>query len=143
MITEHKMQFRVRYQETDAQGHVHHANYFTYFEMGRTELMRANDFRYRDMELNGLNLVIAEAKCEYFSGAQYEDDLMLVTRVSRVKGAAIEHEYEVWRDEELLVRGYTRLGCVDNAGKVRRIPSWLGGKGEYPDLPRISQGDIG
>ena len=67
---EHKSHFRVRYQETDAQGHVHHANYFTYFEMGRTELMRANGFRYRDMELTGLNLVIAEAKCEYLTGAQ-------------------------------------------------------------------------
>ena len=141
MITEHKMQFRVRYQETDAQGHVHHANYFTYFEMGRTELMRANGFRYRDMELGGLNLVIAEARCQYISGACYEDDLSVVTRLLRVKGAAIEHEYEVMRDEEILVRGYTRLGCIDNEGKVKRMPTWLGGKGEYPDRPRIAAGD--
>lgn len=137
MITEHTMDFRVRYQETDAQGHVHHGNYFTYFEMGRTEMMRANGFRYRDMELSGLNLVIAEAKCDYFSGARYEDDLTLTTRILSVKGAAIEHEYLVYRGEELLVKGYTRLGCVDNEGKVKRMPKWLGGKGEYPDLPRI------
>ena len=31
---------RVRYAETDRMGLLHHANYFVYFEMGRTELLR-------------------------------------------------------------------------------------------------------
>ena len=32
----HEMQVRVRYQETDGQRRVHHANFLTYFELGRT-----------------------------------------------------------------------------------------------------------
>lgn len=39
MLRTHEVQIRVRYQETDGQGRLHHANYFTYFELGRTELL--------------------------------------------------------------------------------------------------------
>ena len=38
-ILELDIPIRVRYQETDAMGVLHHANYFTYFEIGRTELL--------------------------------------------------------------------------------------------------------
>ena len=38
---EHEIPIRVRYCETDAMGFLHHANFLTYFEMGRTELFRA------------------------------------------------------------------------------------------------------
>ena len=37
MLRQHEIEIRVRYQETDAQGRVHHANYLTYFEMGLSE----------------------------------------------------------------------------------------------------------
>ena len=53
MFSEHEIQFRVRYQETDAQGRVHHANYFTYFEMGRVEQLRAAGYDYRRLEEEG------------------------------------------------------------------------------------------
>ena len=29
-----EIEIRVRYNETDAQGHVHHSTYFNYFELG-------------------------------------------------------------------------------------------------------------
>ncbi len=40
-LTEHSMEIRVRYSETDAMAFLHHATFFVYFEMGRTELFRA------------------------------------------------------------------------------------------------------
>ena len=45
MLSESEFEIRVRYQETDAQGHVHHANYLTYFETGRTEQLRSAGYR--------------------------------------------------------------------------------------------------
>jgi acyl-CoA thioester hydrolase len=32
MLPDYEIEIRVRYYETDAQGFVHHANYFVYFE---------------------------------------------------------------------------------------------------------------
>ena len=128
MLAENEFEIRVRYQETDAQGRVHHANYVTYFEMGRTELLRSQGCAYRDLEQQGLYLVVAGLEVRYFSGAEYDDLLRLITRTTRVKGATVEHEYEVYREAELIVRGKTRLGCVNADGKVQRIPPWVGGK---------------
>ena len=45
--------FRVRYNEVDRMGYVHHGNYAAYFEMGRTELMRKYGLNYKEMEDNG------------------------------------------------------------------------------------------
>ena len=50
MEREHRIDIRVRYQETDGQGRVHHANYFTYFEMGRVEMLRAAGYDYGVLE---------------------------------------------------------------------------------------------
>ena len=125
MLNEHEINIRVRYQETDAQGRVHHANYITYFEMGRTELLRNHGLSYRKLEEEGLFLVVADMQVRYLSGAQYDGLLRVVTRTIRLKAATVEHEYEVYRGEELIVKARSRLGCVNAEGKVTRIPSWL------------------
>ena len=41
MSDSHDVTVRVRYAETDRMGLLHHANYFVYFEMARTEMLRA------------------------------------------------------------------------------------------------------
>jgi acyl-CoA thioester hydrolase len=57
MSDSHEIQIRVRYAETDRMGFLHHANYFVYFEMGRTELLRQRGLSYRDVEDAGHFLV--------------------------------------------------------------------------------------
>ena len=125
MLRQHEIQIRVRYQETDAQGRVHHANFAIYFEMGRVELLRAAGHSYKQLEEAGVLLVVSELNCEYFFPAEYDDLLRLVTTTLRAKGARIEHQYEVFRDDQLLVRGRSVIACVDPTGRVRRLPSWL------------------
>ena len=50
MLNHHEIELRVRYNECDPMGFLHHANYFTYFEIGRTELLRAGG---RKLSQNG------------------------------------------------------------------------------------------
>ncbi len=125
MIREHDLEIRVRYQETDAMGVLHHANYFTYFEMGRTELLRSNGKSYRDLEDGGLLMVIVKIGCNYRRPARYDDVLRLHTTTTRVTAAKIEHEYQLFRGEELLCEGHSTLACVDREGRVQRVPEWL------------------
>ena len=56
---------RVRYQETDAQGIVHHANYLNYFEKARIEYLRALGIRYRDVT-DGLLQKANTTWCEFY-----------------------------------------------------------------------------
>ncbi len=118
-------EIRVRYQETDAQGHVHHANYINYFEIGRVEMLRDSGISYREFEESGLMLVIVNLKCDYFLPAHYDDLLVLRTRLIRAKGVRIQHGYEIFRGDDLLVSGESVVACVDANGKPKALPTWL------------------
>jgi acyl-CoA thioester hydrolase len=116
---------RVRYAETDRMGLLHHANYFIYFEQGRTELLRKRGLTYRDMEDAGHLLVIVDLGCKYKKPAYYDDVLTLRTTVERVTHVKIVHKYEVLRDGVLLAEGHSTLACVDREGRVQALPETL------------------
>lgn len=120
-----EFEFRVRYHETDAQGRVHHANFFKYFEQGRVELLRSLGYDYRRVEDGGLMLVVADIQCKYFLPASFDDLVRLKTSVVKVGGVRIHHEYELYRADELLAKGVSTVACVDKLGKVRPLPTWL------------------
>ena len=130
MLTQHEIEIRVRYQETDPMGFMHHANYFTYFEIGRTEMLRAAGGNYRKMEQEGRFVVVVKAECRYRQPARYDDLLTIRTTVARVSAVKIEHEYQMLRDGELLAVGHVTLAVVDRDGKVCRVPDWMQANGQ-------------
>ena len=109
-------------------GFLHHACYFTYFEIGRTELLRASGGSYRRMEEEGLRVVVVRAECRFHRPARYDDILRLRTTIVRVTPAKIEHEYRLFRREELLAVGQVTLAVLDRHGKVQRVPEELQGE---------------
>src|SRR5689334_19473364 len=98
----HEVQVRVRYAETDRMGFLHHANYFVYFELGRTELLRQRGLSYREVEDAGHFLVIVDLACKFKKPAFYDDLLTVRTTVARVTHVKIVHTYKVMRGGELL-----------------------------------------
>jgi acyl-CoA thioester hydrolase len=125
MLRQHEIEVRVRYKECDPMGYVHHANYFIWFEMGRTELLRASGGNYRKLEEEGTLIVVAKADCRYRKPARYDDLLRVRTTVTRVSAASIEHEYEIFRGEETLVVGHVTLAVVDRQGRIQMVPEYL------------------
>jgi acyl-CoA thioester hydrolase len=116
---------RVRYAETDRMGLLHHANYFVYFELGRTELLRQRGLTYRQVEDGGHYLVIVDIACKFKRPAHYDDLLLLRTSVVKVTHVKIVHSYQLFRDESLLAEGHSTLACVDRDGKPQPLPDQL------------------
>lgn len=125
MHNQDEIQFRVRYAETDRMGLLHHANYFVYFEMGRTELLRKRGVSYREVEDAGHFLVIIDIGCKFKQPAHYDDLLTLRTTVARVTHVKIVHEYQITRDGVLLAEGHSTLACIDKNGKPQALPETL------------------
>lgn len=124
-VVSDEIQIRVRYAETDRMGLLHHANYFVYFEQGRTELLRRLGHSYRDLEDAGHLLVIIDLGCKFRRPAYYDDLLTLRTTVDRVTHAKIVHRFEVFRDGTLLAEGHSTLACVDRDGRPQPLPEIL------------------
>ena len=125
MLSVHEIEIRVRYQECDSMGFLHHAYYFTYFEIGRTELLRAAGGNYRKMEEEGQFVVVVKAECRFQRPARYDDLLRLRTTIVRVSQAKIEHQYELFRDGQRLALGHVTLAVVDQQGKIQGVPQWM------------------
>ena len=54
-------EIRVRYADTDKMQFVYNGKYLEYFEVGRTELLRAAGLAYSEVEKNGYQLPLIEA----------------------------------------------------------------------------------
>ncbi|RIX46326.1 acyl-CoA thioesterase [Paenibacillus nanensis] len=86
---------RVRYQETDQMGVVFHGNYVTWFEIGRTEWIRAAGYDYKTIESKGLLLPVVDLACRYLSPARYDDLVVVCTRISECSPLRIAFESQV------------------------------------------------
>ncbi len=118
-------EIRVRYAETDRMGFLHHAQYFIYFEQGRTDLLRAKGIAYRELEDQGYFLVVVKLDCRYKSPARYDDVLRLRTNLTRTTAVRVEHRYELYRGNTLLAEGNSTLACVDREGRLQALPEVL------------------
>lgn len=116
---------RVRYAETDQMGVVYHSNHLIWFEVGRVELMRQMGFLYRDMEREeGCFIAVAEAKCRYRSPVFYDEEVLVRTRLKRVRQSVVVFSYELLRAENkmLLAEGETVHVVTDSSMKPARLP---------------------
>lgn len=119
-------EIRVRYDEADPMGYVHHANYLRYLEICRTEALRAYGGNYKEVEAGGLMIVVVRADVRYRQPAHYDDVLTIRLRLGRVSRAKIQHHYEVFRDGVLLSQAELTLAAIDSEGNVQPVPDWAG-----------------
>jgi acyl-CoA thioester hydrolase len=134
-IESHSITVVPRYAETDKAGVVHHSVYPVWFEMGRTELLRANGLAYKDLEEAGVLFVVARLNVKYRRPAFYDEHLNLETTCSRVTASRVEHTYKLTRGNGLiLAEGETTLACVNSEGKIRRVPVFM-----YPEPQKETQ----
>jgi acyl-CoA thioester hydrolase len=105
-------------------GVVYYANYFVWFEVGRTDLLRHAGYSYRQMEGDGFALPVIEARCEYRQPARYDDDLEIRTTGTLLSPVRVRFDYEVVRasDAAVLATGFTAHASLDPSGRPRRLP---------------------
>ncbi|MFC4812537.1 acyl-CoA thioesterase [Paenibacillus sp. GCM10023250] len=143
----HLHPLRVRYQESDQMGVVFYGNYATWFEIGRTELVRSLGIPYNDIEKQGMLLPVVDLDCAYISPARYDDCVLVCTRIDVLSPIRMAFRSEVrlvregetypvfWEGAEppgkLLVKGGTRHVWVNREWRPARLDKAL------PDLYKM------
>ena len=108
---DHKYKFhyplRVRYVETDAQGHVFFGHYLTYFDVALTEYTRAIGYTYQDMLASGIDMFYVESSCRYKGRAYFDDLLHVHTRIGHIGNTSFTFEFGIYKqpDDELIATG--------------------------------------
>ena len=121
-----KTTYRVIYGDTDNMGVAYHANYFRWFEIGRSELLRSLGLPYKAIEAKGIFLPVSEAHCKYVASAKYDDVVIIETSLDSSVRAGFKFNYSVFSEdgEEHLAEGYTKHACISD-GRVIRPPRFL------------------
>tara|TARA_Y100001970_G_scaffold19801_2_gene22390 strand:+ start:30555 stop:30986 length:432 start_codon:yes stop_codon:yes gene_type:complete len=122
----HKYIVRVFYEDTDSGGIVYYANYLKFMERARTELLRQLGLTHGElMRKYGLRFAVKECKINYIKPAVLDDELSIISEIVRLRGASLEINQDVLRDQVCLVSGNIRLALLNAEGSPSRFPSAL------------------
>lgn len=109
-------------------GVIYHANYLTWFEIGRTEMIRQLGYPYRDIEEKGLLLPVIDLEMKFVKPAYYDDLIRISTRITDYSNIRLSFEVKIERVEketdqegELLVTGHTKHVWLNRNWKPARI----------------------
>ena len=123
-------QVRVRYAETDQMGIVYYANYLVWFEIGRVELLRWLGLAYSQLETDRQCILpVVEATCRYRAPARYDDEILIETRPSLLRGSVIKFGYRILRkgvegeEPTLLAEGETVHVVCDGQLNKKPLPA--------------------
>lgn len=94
---------RVSYCDTDQMGIVHHSNYLKYYETARWNLFRHLGIPYKEIEETGLLLPVVNVQMQFIKPAFYDEELIIETSVTAIKGAKILLEYKLFNEEKILI----------------------------------------
>ena len=104
-------------------GVVHHANYLSYMEDGRTRFMADSGCSYAELESTGIGLPVRRAELRYWTPAFYDEELVVLTSIKQMRSASITFDYvirSVLRDERVAT-GFVELACIDLRSPDRKI----------------------
>jgi acyl-CoA thioester hydrolase len=115
---------RVRYAETDQMGVAYYANYVVWFEVGRSEYLRAKGFSYRELEELGYRLAVVDLRCRYKGSVEYDELLIVRTHVKDLKTRMVTFGYAILKKEtqEVVAHGETRHICLNKKGNPSSMP---------------------
>mgnify|MGYP001185979816 FL=1 len=89
--------------------YIHHSNYLKYYEIGRLGWLKNLGFSYRKLEEEDFILPVIRANTIFRKPAFFEDELILETSLLKLPLYSIEFEYKIFKNNELINEGYTKL----------------------------------
>ena len=97
-------QIRIHYALTDQMGVVYHGHYAQFYEIGRSEAIRAIGFSYKDIEAMGIIMPVVDIHSRFLRPARYDD---LITVKTTLREIPIHHKIvfhsEIYNQEDALL----------------------------------------
>jgi acyl-CoA thioester hydrolase len=122
---DHRVSYKVYYEDTDALGIVYYANYLKYLERGRSEYLAARGRTVQEWNRDGYLIVVHTVHVTYRRPARLGDLVDVVSRFtldSRFRGT---FHQRVERDGELLVDARVEVVCLDADEQLMSFPEGL------------------
>ena len=94
MTYSHKL--RSRFGETDKMGYVYYGRYLDYFEVARTEMIRAVGYPYTRLEEEGVMLPVIYSQAAYKMPVFYDEEMTIDVLIYKKPVVRLETFYKVF-----------------------------------------------
>ncbi|MGE4610957.1 MAG: tol-pal system-associated acyl-CoA thioesterase [Paracoccaceae bacterium] len=121
----HKFHLRVYYEDTDLAGNVYYANYLRYIERARSEAVRDVGLNQLAMKQDGVVFVVRQVIADYLLPAKFDDELIVETETTALKGASMQMFQTVKRGDQVIFTADVRVAFVTTEGAPARIPATI------------------
>ncbi|ADZ70741.1 acyl-CoA thioesterase [Polymorphum gilvum] len=108
---------KLRYGDTDRQGHVNNAAFATFLETGRVEILHDSD---RPLTEKGAAFVIARLELDFLSEILWPGTVDIGTRVTRVGSSSVTLEQAIFQDGRCAARATTVIVQMDETTRRSR-----------------------
>lgn len=119
----HRFPIRVYYEDTDLAGIVYYANYLKFIERARSEWVRELGIDQVQMKAKGTVFAVRRVEADYLAPAKYDDTLLVETKMEPGSGVRLVVKQDVKRDDQVLFTAIVTIICMDDAGRVTRLPA--------------------
>ena len=120
---------KVRFAETDANGHMSHVSAVIYMEQARIEFLESLGlFDLEKFASEGKTFVLASQKIDYVHQAYFNDRIRIYVRVSRIGTSSIDIDYVAINEktQAVLISGTSTVVYFDqNTQKSMPLPDDL------------------
>ncbi len=113
--------FRVYLEDTDAGGHMYHANYLRFAERARTDLLQELGISHRDEHATGRFYVVSELNVKYRAPAFVGDELKVTSHIKKLTPARIIFHQQVARSDALVAELEVTVACINKEGTPVRL----------------------
>ena len=106
---------RIRFHETDQQGHVNFIWHQSYFAMAMADYLKAVGFSYSSLTESGIDMVFVDAHSSFFDASFYDEVLLVHCRVERIGTTSIRFAFKTTAESDgrLVATGDMTVVLVD------------------------------
>ena len=105
---------KVRYADTDRQGHVNNAVFATFLETGRVEILYRPE---RPLAAQGASFVIARLALDFMDETRWPGTIQIGTGVVRIGNSSVHLIQGLFQDDRAVARASTVIVHVDSPSK--------------------------
>lgn len=127
MMTDFVWPIRIYYEDTDSGGVVYHSNYLNFMERARTEWLRNLGFEQDQLnQEHNCIFAVHSMQLNFRRPARFNDEVIVISTVTKVSGASFEFEQKIVRNDELLCDATVKIACLDATRfRATSIPSFI------------------
>ncbi len=119
----HRVSYRVYYEDTDSLGVVYYANYFKFFERGRTEYLAAHGQDVAELNRAGVLVVVHSLTATFRKSARLGEMLDVVTGFEVKSPFRGRFAQRIERDGELVVEASVDVACLNPEQRLIELPA--------------------